>query len=296
MSYALTRPPDPCGTQARYVQGCRCEECRAAHAVTHRERRLRQKAGIPSDYDRLDPARTRKAIRWMLKQDMRWTQIEAVTGMERTSLQRMLRPDKKHVSRNTERTVLNAVARLKAHPPLLTRDALLFPAGWTKWQVDVLYARGWTRDGIEEVLGMGVPRSTKVQRRTAEAIDRLFHDWHAQWGPSRRTAVQKWRVGIFPADCYLWENRDTRPIPGSLRPELVQEALAYTRVHLDRIEPTRLLLQSLGQWEDEACARTAMRNWNKVMGFPKDNYKAVWCTQEEHDHSVPAYWRSKSAG
>lgn len=242
----------------------------------------------------------------MRDQGLRWSQMEAVTGLERVSMQRILNQQGKQVARSTERTLLDAVARIKSNPKLMTRDALLLPATWTKWQIGTLMARGWTGDAIEAAAGVTVPRSNKVQRKVADAFDRVFHDWYAIWGPARRTAIRSWREGRFPADCYLWEENDTRPIPGSLHPDLVSEALEFTAMHLHKVAPTKELLQTYGQWNKPICARTAMHQWNMVMGFPCEDYDAEppteawvkgrspWCAK--HDHSVPFYWQTEAVG
>jgi hypothetical protein len=35
--------PSPCGTNASYGRGCRCDECRGAHAAYMRQRRIKQR-------------------------------------------------------------------------------------------------------------------------------------------------------------------------------------------------------------------------------------------------------------
>lgn len=223
-------------------------------------------------------------------------------------MQRILNQEGKLVARSTERTLLDAAARLKANPRLLTRDALLLPNMWTRWQVDALLARGWTIQSIETAAGVTVSRSNKIQRKVFDAINSIFHEWHAEWGPARRTAVQSWRKGHFPADCYLWEEGDTRPIPGSLHPDLVAEALDFTALHRNRVEPTKKLLRQHGQWSAAVCARTAMHQWNMAMGFPEEDYEAeppteawvkgrsYWCANPWHDHSLPECWRESAEG
>lgn len=270
-----------------------------------RDRRNRQLAGIPSDYDRVASGPSEEAILWLRDQGLKWSQVEGLVGFERVSLQRMLDPAKKNVSRSTERILLDAVKRVKANPKLLTRDALLLPAAWTRWQISALLARGWMGDFIEAKTGVTTPRKgDKVQRKVADAIDAFFLEHHTEWGPTRRTAVQMWRKGVFPADCYLWEERDIRPIPGSLRPELVSEALTYTAQHVGSADATRALLRKKGQWPKPICARTSMRHWNEFMGLPDEDYdeepptaswvkgRSPWCADTRHDHSLPVYWQA----
>ena len=156
---------------------------------------------------------------------------------------------------------------------------------------------------------MTFPRPTvkKVQRRTVEIFDALFQERYGEWGPARRTAVLMWRRGYFIADCYLWEEGDIRPIPGSLHPDLVLEALDYTIQHRNRIEPMRHFLREQGQWGSAICARTMMRNWCQMMKFPVDDYtdepldlvrkdRPKWCGDPRHDHSLPAMWQVQRVG
>ena len=298
----------PCSapSQTTYANGCRCSGCRSEHSRVHRERRVRQAQGIPSDLERIDPSTSREALEWMRDRGLRWTQIESLTGFERSTMQRMMRPDKRNVARSTERILLHTIEQIKRNPTLMVRDALLLPAAWTRWQIGALLARGWPSDVIEAEAGVVVPRrGTKVQRKTVNRFDDVFNRWHAEWGPNRHTAVLMWRKGVFPADCYLWEDRDTRAIPGSLHPDLVVEACQFTALHRSRAQDIRALLREHGQWSTAICARTSMRNWCKATGSLMDDYSdeplsyantsramrsSPWCANTTHDHSVPAIW------
>jgi hypothetical protein len=292
-----------CGTQSKYGEGCRCKDCRDAHATVTRERRQRRKAGIIDDSTRVPPDKSRQAIQWMRDGDLRWHQIEALTGFQRVSLQRIMKPEKRMVAHSTERVLRDTVDRLKADPRLLTRDVLLLPARYTRWQIHALMAQGWRQDDIERLAKISLPRShvAKVQTRIADVINKVFMDKYGTWGPSRTGAKVMWRQGKFMADCYLWEDGDLRPIPGSLHPDLVLEALDYTRMHRNRVDPTRQLLRESGQWSTAICARTSMRNWCEVVGAPMEDYvdeplhlvkqdRSKWCGNYRHDHSVPECW------
>lgn len=249
-----------------------------------------------------DPGPTIEGIRWMLEDaDMRWTQVAAITGVDRTTLMRTYTHEK-GVAKGTERAVLESVQRIKRSPWLRERDALTFPSDWTRWQYHTLSARGWTKADIEARVGINKPRrGSRVLRRTMDAYDALFAEWHDQWGTSRRTAVLSWRKGYLPSDCYLWEEGDTRPIPGSMHPDLVVEAATYAHnAPKHRSREVLALLEGVGQWADPTCARTAHRTWAKHMGLPDEEYgdlpfdpsvgrPKLWC---RHEHAVPRIWKT----
>ena len=296
-----------CGTQSAYGSGCRCRPCRDAHAEVWRERRNRKKEGILADGDRVPAEPAQAALRWLREQGLKWSQIEAISGMERRTLDRVMAPTRVNVARSTQVVLERTVQRVKDDPLLLVRDALRFPATWTLWQVRALMAMGWTEDILEDRAGMTMPRRDNkwVNRNTYDAVESLFSRLHYEWGPSHPTALSMWRKGVLPPDCYEWEERDTRPIPGAFHPDLVAEACTFTEGHRSRAKPTRLMLASLGQWSRPECARTAHKTWCEAFGHPVEDYSeeplqyahkwratSPWCHQVNHRHDVlPEAWR-----
>lgn len=285
-----------CGTQANYAAGCHCEECRAAHAAQAKARRDRRKAGIVTPDDRVPADATRKALKWMRAQGMRWRQIENITGMDRTTMTRATLPGKLVVAVHTQSIILETEQLVRANPDLITRDALRFPAAWSLWQVRALLARGWTRDFIIEQTGLAsLPTSQRkwVNRPTWATLNEFFSDYHAQWGPSRTGAIVMWRQGYLPPDCYDWEEGDTRAIPGSLHPDLFNEAVTFTRLHKDSAKLVAARLHTLQQWGDPLCAAKAYREWCSLLARPVGRGMEDWCRDPEHDHSAPQAWRKR---
>lgn len=296
-----------CGTKSGYTRGCRCEDCKAAHAAAAREarkaRRMRELGGPPSDYELVDSAPSKQAIDWMLAQEMRWTQITALVGMERRTVYRAI--NRTSVARKTERLILDALKKVESDPALLTRDALLLPAAETIWQVKSLMALGYTEQWISQTTKIGrLPdgRNPKVQRRLYESVNDLFQTTHT-WGPSRGTAITMWRNGHFPPDCYDWEEYGGLAIPGSLHTDLAMEATKFAVPNDARSRRVRTTLRKHGQWTIPPCARLSMRNWCEHVGLPVDDYSdeplefankfrevSPWCNNPQHDHSLPKAW------
>lgn len=296
----MTITPSCPGT--KYCEGCRCETCRERHNRMMRRYRKAKTAGKLQPLMRTDAGPTKAILEQWRADGLTWVQIKNMTGSDRTVLIRLF----------TEPKVSALVARrvAEAHAGYLEYGsparAGLLDGTLTRWMMKCLAARGWSQEWLSEQLGfvkLG-SRPGRVLARTEDAIRQVFDERHDSWGPSRLVAVRTWRTGHFPAECYEWDQDglDPRPVPGSMRPELIAQALTFapTVPQAKRLQ-IRDGLRTLGQWDTERCARTSMANWTEFMGYEPEDYsdleiphaekRGIFCRRADHDHTVPAAWR-----
>lgn len=268
-----------------------------------RERTRRRAYGLVAPMGKV-PIGPSVAILKYLHDDegLTWRQIIEMVGAERSAIEDMVKREG-NTTRLMAAKIEAALARYRASgPPRPGR----VDATYTRWMMHSLEARGWPSLWVAEQMGrrnrlkLDTPH---VFAYTEDALSKVFMEYHDQEGPSRRTAIMMWRDGHFPADCYEWDQDepDLRPIPGSLRPELVAEALTFSRnVPKAQVKQVKMFMHSLGQWESERCARTSAANWAQHMGYEEDDYadieiahsdsRGVMCRSHGHNHDVPAIW------
>lgn len=299
--------PNPDCT-GHYWDGCRCTDCRTWNTTRARDRRERRRtdSNDPTQWIPAEPARD--AVHQMRAAGLTWDQISLITATERTTAQRLHYRKGKWVTRGLAERILTAAAVVAAHPDPTTIEATMTDAAFTRWMVAALMANGWTSTWIGQQLGWGntrcTPRDVAYKRvhLEFEARVRVIFDGYAhQHGPSRQTAMIVLRKGWFPAACYDWEDRDFRPIPGSLHPDLV--TFAATTRNNERRKTILRDLAGWGQWPTERCARTSMHLWAEATGRTFDtDYsdiyihpgRTVWCRNPRHDHTPPSIWTTES--
>lgn len=288
------------GTNANYQQGCRCDECRAAHTRAANEHRKRRAYGRTSPNDRLPVEDTVADIAAMRAHGLTWRQIAKMAEVAEDTITATHNGRRKHVSLMVVKKVRAARATVEAlGEQAVAQDAMLVDGSLTRWMIRSLHARGWSRDWLMGELGVqnfNVYQQARVFIWTQQTITDLF-DAHAHtWGPARRTAVDAWRRGHFPADCYEWDQPipDLRPIPGSLHPDLVREALSFVNADRDkrRVAVYRERLRDWGQFPNPSCARAVMLLWMERQGMDTDDFLSDGgvCGFPSHGHQLPAYW------
>jgi hypothetical protein len=267
------------------------------------DRRHRIKAGIRSPNDLIPIGNAHAAVKRMKESGVRWVTMEAVVGVDRRVLQRLLTTSEGVVTIRLARGVANAERKFKENPELRLLHAKMHEEGErVRWMVGSLMARGWPSDWIGKQVGWNHRLSpTSIPHQTVSIdlwgrVEGVFKAYHMEWGPSRVTAVRAWRRGVFFADCADWDvdEPDYRPIPGTLHPDYVEEACTYrARGHMHR---GPLMLRTMhtrwGQWETDLCAGAAFRAWRRAQGLSGLVDSRTVCRNSRHDHEVlPLLWR-----
>lgn len=185
----------PHGTHACYVwgpepgcipgRGCRCTECRRAHA-DYAAQRSRQ---VAPPY--VGAARARQHVRFLAEHGVGLKTVAARSGVSHGALWKLMygvdgRGTSKRIRRETEQKIL-------AVTPADRAAGARVPAGPTWALVEQLLERGWTRAGIGAAIGQG-GRALQlgqelVTARNARAIEALLD----QPVPARRS-----RHGLHP--------------------------------------------------------------------------------------------------
>lgn len=178
-----TCPPGtrPCGKRARYVlgpgpgqdrtKGCRCEPCRAANRAYARSRdraARRPDEVLLSAFVPAGPVRSHLAE--LVESGVGLRTVAARTSLSRDSLAKLLRGERRRVSKRTRELIL-------AISPEHLADGALVPAGPTWERVGQLLAAGKTKAWISAQIGQA-GRALQLGReqvtvRNARAIARL---------------------------------------------------------------------------------------------------------------------------
>lgn len=290
-----------CGTNASYASGCRCDECRAAHNEAANEIRRRRAYGRTSPNDRLPVDETVADIKAMRDLGLTWRQIASIADVAVDTIAATHNGRRKHVSLMVVKKVRAARAQAEGLGELaVEHDAMFMGGDYTRWMIRALHARGWSRDWLMGELGVknfNVSQQERVFLRTHQSITDLFEAHAHTWGPMRRTALDAWRRGHFPADCYEWEQPipDLRPIPGSLHPDLVKEALTFVNAERDRkkVALLRQRFRGWGQFPNPMCARAVMLLWMESREMDTEDFLSdgAVCRMPSHVHQLPEFWQ-----
>lgn len=245
---------------------------------------------------------TRDDLRVLRDLDLTWKQIASVTGVPvRTIWSAGASESQKWVTRDVAQKVRAARERSEQygkHAHL--QDAVLVAGDYTRWMIASLHARGWPRSWLFDQMGVNsltLYQRPKVHIDTMQKVEAVFRDYHEQWGPTRRVAIDAWRRGQFPSDCYEWDQPmpDLRPIPGSMDPELVKEACTYADpwVHKKKSERMRRRMRGWGQLVNPQCARGMTLLWMEYVGMDTDDFLSEGeptCRIAVHNHQLPDFW------
>jgi hypothetical protein len=288
-----------------YTHGCRCRRCTDYSLKEARARYHRRQFGIEASSDRLPVEATRAAINRMLATGLTLRQITHQTGLHHRSLPRILTV-RKYVTRELATIIAETEVWFAEHPDAepfsSTRDPEL-----AVWMVRTLIAQGWNSEHLGTQVGWSqggklLPNQfgSRITNDTYTRVETVFREHHDKWGPSRSGARRMWRKGFFPSDCYNWDQPipDLRPIPGSLRPELVREAATIPRDDGTRREQILTDMSGWGQWPDPACANSAMYHWLKHTHpgerIPWDTDElGLRCWDHKLHRTVPEVWRGR---
>ena len=161
------------GTRARYVKGCRCDDCRGANNAYERMRGKMQRAGTWVGL--VDASRVRAHLVKLAAAGVGLRAVADVARASRSSLQAIKAGTKKRLLRSTADRIL-AVDALAA-----AGDGTLVDGAWTRRLIDLLLEQGFTRYALAERLGSesGMPalqlaRRARVTAKTQQRVERLY--------------------------------------------------------------------------------------------------------------------------
>ncbi len=162
----------PHGRRARYVSGCRCEECRRANTLYETQR---NRARARGDWNGLvDATRGRRHLLRLSRAGVGRRTVCDIAGISRTVYSAIRSGRKLKIRARTARRILT-VTRAAMH------DAKLLPAAPTLSRIRRLLEEGFTRGEIARRLGsraripaLQIGRRPRVTARTAMRVQKLW--------------------------------------------------------------------------------------------------------------------------
>lgn len=170
------------GTRGRYVQGCRCAECRAENAAYARQREKMLRVGYPSNRI-TSAADVRRHLARLAAAGIGQHTIARICGIRRSTLQAIKNGRKRNVREQTARAILGVQPSRENFA-----GAALIDAGPTWRLVEQLLREGFTRTRIASELGMkGKPPALQLGRdrvtmRNARAVEKLWRRYMTEAG------------------------------------------------------------------------------------------------------------------
>lgn len=231
------RPEPQHGTRARYMRGCPCGPCKAAHGRYCKEYRshAHQTNGKGK---RLDAAPVTERIRHLEACGYSHTQIASAAGVARRVIDSHARAQYPTISPNCARRILNVRLgpdNIPAHQPVDSTGtvrrlrALLVLGHPLK---DIADATGHAPNAISKVLN---GHMTQVRSGTARDIADLYSTWRHRPGHCLRTRLRAAREGWHSP--LAWGDIDDpacEPDPDMPEPEITPRQRAAQR--LEEIE------------------------------------------------------------
>lgn len=170
----------PCGTRARYVQGCRCGPCTEANGAYAR---MNQKLVRAGERNPLVPAaRSRRHILALSAKGVGRHQVGDASGVPPSSIAAIGAGKKTQIRRKTEAAILEVTEGARA-------DHALVDAARAWSVIQRLLADGFTRQEIARRLGSTakVPalqiRRIRILAKQEAAIERLYREIHGREAP-----------------------------------------------------------------------------------------------------------------
>jgi hypothetical protein len=209
--------PRPHGTNAkRTKERCDCEPCCEAG---RRYERHRSKLRIMGRVAYVDAGAAREHVQALLRGGMTVRQVEAASGVDRTSIRVMLGgfPGRK-ASKRIRPATAAALLSVLADPYEPVGDATVDGAG-TRRRLQALLANGYTGRDLTRRLGSGpatkvvqVGRSGRVRADTARRVRELYEQLEHTEGPSSRAQIYYRGLGFLPP---AWWDPDTIDDPAA---------------------------------------------------------------------------------
>lgn len=159
------------GTRSKYVLGCRCAPCKAAHARYYWDRyQLRRESGETNPL--VSARRARDHLRRLQAIGMGRDAVAEVTDLAPHTVQQITTGKRRRITLFTERLLLGVADNL-------LKDGAMILAGPTKSMVQELLEEGYTEKELAQRLGyrgrcLPFLRRTKLTVRNADRV-RVLH-------------------------------------------------------------------------------------------------------------------------
>lgn len=154
------------GTHSGYSHGCRCQQCKQAHAVYERNaarRRRRIRYGIEEPVERyIDASESREHLKFLASKGVGLGSVSQVVGVYRTNLHKIR-------SGRTKRITPQLNSKILGVPAIVTHEYGYVNADGVKELVDFLVKNGYTKKQIAEKAGI------KSGRVVIKSYMRLCH-------------------------------------------------------------------------------------------------------------------------
>jgi hypothetical protein len=163
----------PHGVRARYVAGCRCDDCRRANREYAASRAKAKVYG--RDNGLVDAAPVRAHLRALSRKGVGRRAVAAATDVAESLIQLVVRGQQKQVRATTARRLLAVTAQARG-------DASLVPAGPTWKRLEALLVTRFTEAGLARRLGSKAKapkiqiRRDKVLASTEAKVERLYRE------------------------------------------------------------------------------------------------------------------------
>lgn len=160
--------PPPHGKRARYVLGCRCEDCRRANREYATERNRAQRRGDWNGLVSADAARAH--IEWLSARNVGRDAVAAASDVAVTIICEIRQRKRRRIRARTE-------ARILAVTTTCRLDRAIVASYRTRKQLAALREEGYTVSELARRLGYrgrAVQVGDKITVRNADRIERLF--------------------------------------------------------------------------------------------------------------------------
>jgi hypothetical protein len=153
------------GTRQKYLDGCRCDPCRAANTEYLRQRRA------PGE---VDATAARKHLLMLRRFDIGTRAVADSCDLDRDTVWRIVTGRRATIHATTAAKILSVDKDARA-------DGSRVRAGNLRGMINLLVERGWTKRFLTRQLGLGsLPlRHRRITARNAMRIERLYRDINA---------------------------------------------------------------------------------------------------------------------
>lgn len=175
---------------ARYkLDGCRCTVCKAARSVYDKRVTMARTAGTWRPWTEAD--RTREHLLALSAAGIGYRRVANLTGIGKTAVRLICEGRREKIRPDTEAKIL----ALPLGPATLAPSALI-PTVGVRRRVQALACIGWSVSDQARRIGMAptnlptVIRRTRVERRTDDAVRRLYDDLSMSPAPAGYSATR----------------------------------------------------------------------------------------------------------